>query len=135
MPYEASLTGDIAAWGYNAQYQCNVPSGNDFVAISGGGRHSLALRSDFEARINNLIDRVNILADEVGLNKGEANALIKKLENALKSLEKENIQLACNQLGAFIYQVNALINSGRLTPEQGQELIDAAQSVINGLCG
>ena len=85
-------------------------------------------------QIENLIDELHVLADEAGLNKGEANALVSKLDNALKSLEKENTQAACNQLGAFINQVNALINSGRFTQEQGQGLTDAAQSLIGELC-
>nr|WP_303646076.1 hypothetical protein [Candidatus Solincola tengchongensis] len=34
------------AWGWNEESQCDVPAGNDFVAISAGGTYSLALRSD-----------------------------------------------------------------------------------------
>ena len=36
-------------------------------------------------------------------------------------------------LGAFINQVEALINSMSLSPEEGQALIDAAQEVIDQL--
>ncbi len=112
-----------------------MPAGNDFVAIAGGEFHGLALKGvDIKTQIENLIDDVYILSDEVGLNQGETNALISKLENALKSLEKENIQAACNQMGAFINQVNAIFNSGRLTAEQRQVLIDVAQSIIVELC-
>jgi hypothetical protein len=38
--------GALVAWGLNSDGQCNVPRGNDFVAISGGHWHSLALRAD-----------------------------------------------------------------------------------------
>ncbi len=37
----------IVAWGSNDNGQCNVPSPNaDFVAVAGGGLHTLGLRSD-----------------------------------------------------------------------------------------
>lgn len=36
----------ITAWGHNGYGQCNVPEGNDFVAVEAGRYHSLALRSD-----------------------------------------------------------------------------------------
>jgi len=38
--------GTLVAWGLNDDGQCDVPRGNDFVAISGGHWHSLALRVD-----------------------------------------------------------------------------------------
>ncbi len=38
--------GSLQAWGDNAYGKCNVPAGNDFVAIAAGYQHNLALRSD-----------------------------------------------------------------------------------------
>jgi hypothetical protein len=39
--------GEIAAWGYNNEGECNVPEPNiGFIAVSGGGFHSLGLRAD-----------------------------------------------------------------------------------------
>ena len=110
---------EIIAWGWNGSGQCDVPSGNDFVAIESGLVHSLTLKLDIKTQIENLTEEVCILEDEGVLNQGEANSLISKLENALNSFEEENIQAARNQLGAFINQVDALISSGRLTPEKG----------------
>ena len=83
-------------------------------------------------------DVIDTVADQVSagvLNAGTGDALISKLDGAVKKLDKGNTNPACNELGAFINQVNALINSGRLTPEEGQELKDAAQRVIDELCG
>ncbi len=37
--------GTLAAWGYNANGQCDVPEGN-FTAVAAGAMHSLALKSD-----------------------------------------------------------------------------------------
>ncbi len=40
------FAGQIIAWGCNDSGQCNVPDGNDFVAVSAGFCHGLALRSN-----------------------------------------------------------------------------------------
>ena len=34
------------AWGANDSGQCNVPDGNDFIAVAAGGRHNIALRAN-----------------------------------------------------------------------------------------
>ncbi len=41
-----SSDGSLSAWGINNSGQCDVPSGNDFIAIACGEEHSLALRPD-----------------------------------------------------------------------------------------
>ena len=38
-----AFAGQIVAWGNNTYGQCNAPKGDDFVAIAGGGFHSIAL--------------------------------------------------------------------------------------------
>jgi len=39
--------GSLVSWGYDVYGEVsNTPSGNDFVAIASGGRHSVALKSD-----------------------------------------------------------------------------------------
>jgi len=38
--------GSLVAWGLNDHGQCDVPHGNDFIAVTAGGWASLALRSD-----------------------------------------------------------------------------------------
>jgi hypothetical protein len=42
----SGFAGQIIAWGINDCGQCNVPDGNDFIAISAGVCHGLALKSD-----------------------------------------------------------------------------------------
>ena len=39
-------TKQLMAWGENSSGQCNIPYGNNFVAIAAGMYHSLALRAD-----------------------------------------------------------------------------------------
>ncbi|MBN2314647.1 MAG: hypothetical protein JXM79_12010 [Sedimentisphaerales bacterium] len=40
--------GSIVGWGYNYNGQATPPTGNDFVAISAGFSHSLAIRRSCE---------------------------------------------------------------------------------------
>jgi hypothetical protein len=43
---ESAFSGEIVAWGNNVVGQCEVPYGNDFIAVAGGACHNLALKSD-----------------------------------------------------------------------------------------
>lgn len=85
-------------------------------------------------------DRTEALADDVEelltggiLNDGQANSLGSKLENILQALEQRKTKPVINQLNAFINQVLSLVDEGVLTPEEGQDLVDAAQAVIDQL--
>ncbi|MEE9616091.1 MAG: hypothetical protein V3T90_03695, partial [Anaerolineae bacterium] len=41
------VPGSVVGWGENSDDQCDVPGANaDFVAVAGGGRHSLGVKSD-----------------------------------------------------------------------------------------
>ena len=81
--------------------------------------------------IQALISAVESLVAQGVLNAGQGNALTSKLRAALQQLERGNTQAAANQINAFINQVEALIRSRRLTPQQGQALIDAATNIIS----
>ena len=81
--------------------------------------------------VTTLVGQVQDLIDDDVLNGGNGNALISKLDNAIKKLDQGQPGPAVNQLEAFINQVQAFLNSGKLTAEQGQPLIDAAQRIID----
>ena len=51
----------------------------------------------------------------------------------LDKLEQGHIQPAINLLYAFINQVLSLVDEGVLTPEEGQNLVDAVQAAIDQL--
>ncbi|MDX1418128.1 MAG: hypothetical protein R3293_28260, partial [Candidatus Promineifilaceae bacterium] len=57
--------------------------------------------------ITNIQDEIDGLVDTGVLKKGQANGLIKPLQNAIRSLDKGNPVAACNQLADFIAEVNA----------------------------
>ena len=84
--------------------------------------------------IAGLIDQVRALVPGT-LNDGQGNALIAKLDGALKQLEKSNTKTAINELQALINQVNALMSSGVLPAAEGQSLIDTANASITALGG
>jgi hypothetical protein len=83
-----------------------------------------------EERIDLLIGDVQELVESGVLDSGNGNALLATLDNALKAIANDRPS-ATNLLSAFIHQVEGFIAGGILTAEEGQALIDAAQSAID----
>lgn len=102
-----------------------------------GERHAViwTTRLAPDDQIRALISDVAGLVDEGLLNKGRGNALIQKLENALRMLDQEKPPTACRQLEAFVNQVEAYTRMGVLPDDVGAELINVANTVIGQLCG
>jgi hypothetical protein len=63
----------------------------------------------------------------------KSNGLVAKLNQALFHVENGRFHVAANKLGDFVDQVNAKVNSGELTAAEGQQLIDAANAIIDVL--
>ena len=61
----------------------------------------------------------------------QANLLIVKLDAAILKLNKGNTLAATNDLNAFINQVSADINNGKISSTEGQALIDDTNNLIN----
>ena len=85
-----------------------------------------------QLQVSGLSQQVNALATAGTLSTGNANALNQKLLAAIAALNLGDAVTATNNLTAFMNQVRAMMSGGspRLTPAQGQALIDAAQAVI-----
>ena len=75
--------------------------------------------------VQSLIGNVKAL----GLKQGQENSLTKKLDAAIKHLEKDRTRGACQKLNDFIDQVNAFVSSGVLDPVDGQDLIHQAEDI------
>ncbi|HEX2092168.1 MAG TPA: DNA/RNA non-specific endonuclease [Longimicrobiaceae bacterium] len=75
------------------------------------------------------------LVDGGALSNGEGSALQASLRAAVQQLDRRDGPAAVNQLQAFIYQVEALERSGRLSAAQAQQLIAAANRVIRSIAG
>jgi len=86
-------------------------------------------------RIMHLIEAIQALVDDGVLNTGQGNSLMVKLQAAIQSLNKGNINAASNQLAAFTQEVGALLKAGVLSVEQAQPLIDAAMDIIYQIRG
>jgi len=78
---------------------------------------------------DDIIDLIEDLIDEVinseSLDEADQEKLIKKLETAIRFLENDppQVKAACGKLKAFINQVNAFINAGRIDQSEGEALI------------
>ncbi|HEX2680791.1 MAG TPA: hypothetical protein VHQ03_05810, partial [Candidatus Dormibacteraeota bacterium] len=108
-------------------------TGTDSRALIGGSRTAtLTLQVLTQAQaINNVINTVDNLNVAGVLNDGQANALIVKLEHAIKSLTlKPNQPTGCNQLQAFVNQVNAFVKAGILTQAQADMLLGGPLGVL-----
>jgi hypothetical protein len=81
--------------------------------------------------IRSLIDEVEALVEAGSLNHGQGNALIVKLELAIKHLDNEKPGTALNVLNAFTNQVIDVINEAVLTPDEGQSLLDAVHAIMH----
>ena len=68
-----------------------------------------------------------------GLNAGQKNSLIAKLDAASASAARGNNNAASNQLDAFLNEVRADQNTGKLTPTQAANLTDAVHAVKGSL--
>lgn len=81
----------------------------------------------------NMIDRVKELVTIGSLNEGQGNSLTKKLDGFIKQLQKRKTKTALNQLNAFINHVRSLIAEGVLSSDEGQPLIDGANTIVSNL--
>jgi hypothetical protein len=67
---------------------------------------------------------------DAALDGGNANALNAKVRAATAALARGQGATAVNQLGAFMNQVQALVQSGRLSAADGSVLTAAAQRIV-----
>ncbi len=84
-------------------------------------------------RAENRIDDLEEIVADLDIVGGNRNALMVKLNQAERFLldeKHDKPEQAINMLNAFIKQVNAFVNSGKLTEEQAIEMIFAAEETI-----
>jgi len=67
--------------------------------------------------------------DSFHLPKGVTTSLEAPLNAALAQLNRNHDTPACNQLNAFLNQVNAKQNNGQLTQQQAAELTQQAKAI------
>jgi PKD repeat protein len=68
-----------------------------------------------------------------GLNAGQKNSLLAKLNAAADAAQRGNTGAACNQLNAFVNEVDADLKSGRMTSVDARTLTNAARQIQTSL--
>ena len=108
-------------------------TGTDGRALIGGTRSTsltLTILTPAQA-IPNVITTIQSLRTAGVLNGGQANSLIVKLNHAIDSLNsKPGKPPGCNQLQAFVNEVNAYVSAGTLTQAQADSLLGGPLGVL-----
>jgi hypothetical protein len=108
-------------------------TGTDARALIGGTRTatlSLTILTPAQA-IPAVITTIEGLQGAGVLNGGQANSLIVKLKHAIDSLDSKPGQpTACNQLQAFVNEVNAYVSAGKLTQAQADTLLGGPLGIL-----
>ena len=82
------------------------------------------------AILDGIVATVEALVISSGIDKALGGALLSKMHAATRLLDQGKTEAVTGQLQAFINQVESLMKSGQLSPENGEALIDAARGVI-----
>jgi len=96
-----------------------------YAANIGSNTVSVISAATVQLAIQNLINTI----DSFHLPKGITTSLEAPLNAALAQLNRNNPTPACNQLNAFLNQVNAKQTSGQLTPQQAADLSQQAKAI------
>ena len=101
---------------------------SDDGGLNGTDTAEIMIQTPAEA-IGDLITTI----ESFQLSKGVQQSLTVPLENAINALENYHEQGAIGKLNGFIHHVGGLQNSKKLTKEQANTLIAAAQRIINSI--
>jgi hypothetical protein len=107
-------------------------TGTDARSPEGGARTAsptLVVLTPAEA-LALIINQVHSFQSSGVLNRGQANALTVKLDNAIDKLNSGQPNTACNNLNAFVNQVNAFVSAGILTPAEADLLLGGPLGVV-----
>lgn len=89
------------------------------------------VREEAEAVEDEIYDLID--SGEFDINSGQTNNLLYKLQHAVEKAEGNQINVATNMLNSFINNINAYINSGAISEENGDGLIQDVQDIIDFL--
>jgi len=89
------------------------------------------VREDVEVIEDEINDLIN--SGEFDINSGQADNLLYRLQHAVEKTEDNKIKVGIKMLEAFIHTLEAFINSGTLSQENGDGLIAGVQNIINYL--
>jgi len=113
-------------------FEITATYGGDAIHIASSGTSKLIVQTQQQG-IQSLQKQVQELKTQGKLNRGQTNSLMVKLNHALTNLKPGKSKVACNQLNAFINQVNDYVSTGVLTPDVGAVLTSQAQAIISAI--
>ncbi|HUQ70761.1 MAG TPA: hypothetical protein VM165_14625 [Planctomycetaceae bacterium] len=129
--------GRLVSWGQNfAGVVSDTPTGY-FTAVAAGGYHSVAIRRPLTV-LEGILDlslTVQAFVEDGAPLPSKGQSLQVKLDAAAAAVEVNATETAVGSLGAFINQTGAFVKTKKLTPAQGQTLIDGAGLIITDLGG
>ena len=115
-----------------------IVAGSDVFDVTNSHHHGLRwvvtlTPPSLEGCFAQLPQLVTDLRDAGTLSAGEANSLLGKIDAASRQADQGKTTAAKNVLNALINEVNAMRGTGRLSSDDAQALIDAAQCAIAGM--
>ena len=125
--------GRVVAFSSAASHYSELTLQDDNIQLLYVNAVSWASASSSAPTIGWLANEVKKLEMSGAINRGQAKALMSKLDAASRQIERGNLKAAENQMLAFINLVEAWIRAGILTEEQGRPLIEIAYEIIDGL--
>jgi PKD domain len=121
-----SAAGLSASHAYTAAGNYNVSlSVTDEDGVAGTAATTVQVQSQQQAltSIKSYVQGISTL------NKGQMNSLMAKLDAAIDSAARGNNTASHNQLSAFLNEVRADVNSGKISPDQAAALTGAVHAV------
>ena len=88
-----------------------------------------------EEQLASLSNEVQELGNSGVLNRGQTKSMLNRLEEVLPKLEEGDLRAAHRKMEAFIRQVDLLARRDVLSAEQGRELIEAADDIVDAIPG
>jgi hypothetical protein len=128
---------EINIWnnGGGVPYSFYIWNGNTFTFDLGSNNAAFSLASTPADQVGVLQSVVTELVNIGVMLPANGNPLQAKLKAALDDVNKGNNDAAIGSLNAFSNQVDAFIQNGTLTADEGQPMIDLASAIITALGG
>jgi hypothetical protein len=126
------------AYVVGSTYSSNFPTtAGAFQTSLAGAENAFVAKFEntLQAQIGNLQDTVKNLVSAGTLNPGLGQFLLAPLNEALAAFDAGHAPAAIRELNDFIFTVRLLVILRRMTPAEGNMLIDAANSIITAIRG
>ncbi|MGH7529839.1 MAG: kelch repeat-containing protein [Gemmatimonadales bacterium] len=110
-------------------YTVRVVVGDDDGG-EGAAEAAVSVLSSEQAIEELLVSSIEQWARDGSVRVWNANALLATLAAATRQLDRGNVTAARQELGAFVNHVEAMMRSGQLSPEQGEQLLMSIQRIM-----